>query len=416
MDTILENKSKFTPKRIGIGIAIIVVFSLISYGFWGSNSSTFKVAKDNVTIASVSYGDFNDYISIGGTVKPITTVFLDAYEGGRVKEIKIEEGGMLKKGDVILTLENQSLYEEILSSENNLATKQNNLRDTRIKFESNKIIGQKNTLEAQYRFVQAKRKHEQYSKLYKEELIAKEDYLQTKENFELTKKQLDITLFQNKQDSLLQSTGIKDLDNDLLRMKKTLNLVYDRINQLEVKSPIDGQLGFLDVQIGQQINRGKQIGQINVLSNYKIESEVSEFYLDRVKRGLTGTFERNGKIYRLKLKKIYPEVRNNTFKIDLIFDGERPKNITTGQSYYIKLQLGNATKTTLLPKGVFFQNTGGQWVYVLDASGKIAIKRNVKIGKQNPDYYEILEGLQKDEKVIISSYDSFGGNEQLILK
>lgn len=416
MDTVLDNKHKFTPRKIGILVAILLLVLLIGYSIYSSNTSTYKADKDSVTVAAVSHGSFNDYISIGGTVKPITTVFLDAYEGGRVKEINIEEGGMLKKGDIILTLENQSLYEEILNSENNLATKQNNLRDTRLKFESNRILGQRNTLEAQYRFTQAKRKYQQNSKLFKEELIAKEDYLQAKESFELSEKQLEIALFQNKQDSLLQLTGIRDLDNDLLRMKKTLNLVYDRINQLNVKSPIDGQLGFLDVQIGQQINRGKQIGQINVLSNYKIESEVSEFYLDRVKRGLTGTFERNGITYGLKLKKIYPEVRNNTFKVDLIFDGERPNNITTGQSYYIKLQLGNPKQAILIPKGVFFQNTGGQWIYVLDISGKIAIKRSIKLGKQNPDYYEVLEGLQKDEKVIISSYDSFGENEKIILK
>lgn len=416
MDTVLENKNKFTPKKIGILVAILLLVSLIIYSVFSAKTSTYKADKDNVTIAEVSYGSFNDYISIGGTVKPITTVFLDAYEGGRVKEIKIEEGAMLKKGDVIITLENQSLYEEILNSENNLATKQNNLRDTKIKFESDRIIGQKNTLEAQYRFTQAKRKNEQYSRLFEEELIAKEEYLQAKESFELTKKQLEITLFQNKQDSLLQLTGIKDLDNDLLRMKETLNLVYDRINQLNVKSPIDGQLGFLDVQIGQQISRGKQIGQINVLSNYKIESEVSEFYLDRVKRGLSGTFERNGKTYGLQLKKIYPEVRNNTFKVDLIFDGERPNNITTGQSYYIKLQLGNPKQAILIPKGVFFQSTAGQWVYVLDAAGKTAIRRTIKLGKQNPDYYEVIEGLQKGEKVIISSYDSFGENEKIILK
>lgn len=416
MDTKIIKKKGIRIKHIGVGSGISVFLFFTLNMFFNKPVSTFNVEKDKITISDVSNAKFNDYISINGLVKPISTVYLDAYEGGRIIELYIEEGGTVEKGDIILKLENRSLYEQILNSENTLALKQNNLRETRINFESQRIMGQKDQLEAEYRLIKAKRKYEQYASLFREELVAKEEYLDAKEEFELSGKRYEVIKFKTHQDSLLHATGIQELDSDLKRMKKTLGMVYERIDHLNVKAPIDGQLGMLDAEIGQRIGAGTRIGQINVLTDFKIQSEIDEHYIDRINRDLTGSFERAGISYQVQLKKVYPHVQDGKFKIDLVFSDEKPKKIRTGQSYYIKLQLGTPTDAILLSRGGFFQSTGGQWVYVLDASGDFALKRPVRIGKQNPKYYEILEGLNPGEQVITSGYDNFGESDKLTLK
>jgi len=416
MDTKIEKKKGIRLKHIAIGSMVLMFLYFIGYLAYNDSGSTLQVEKDKLTISIAVNDKFNDYISVGGLVKPISIVYLDAYEGGRVLEILIEEGSMVKKGDVILKLENRELYGQILNSETNLALKQNDLRQTQINFDSKRIGGQKSLLESEFHLKKAKRKFQQYQALYKDELIAGEEFLQAEESYELAQKSYEVNKFQVKQDSLLNTSSIKDLVKDLARMKQTLSMAYERIENLNVKAPIDGQLGMLDAEIGKQIGRGQSIAQVNVLTDFKIESTVDEHYIDRIKKGLKGTFERGDMSFGITLKKVYPEVREGKFKIDMVFAGNQPKNIRTGQNYYIKLQLGAPTEALLLPRGAFFQSTGGQWVYVVDASGNFAVKRSVKIGKQNPKYYEILEGLQAGEQVITSGYDAFGESDKLNLK
>jgi HlyD family secretion protein len=341
---------------------------------------------------------------------------MDAYEGGRVTEKLIEEGAMVKKGDIILKLENRGLYEQILASESNLALKQNDLRSTKLAFDSRQVEGKKSLATAEYELRRLKRNFEQNEALYKDELISKEEYLTSKENYELSIRQYDIIKLQTQQDDELRITSLSGLDTDLARMQKTLSMVYERIDQLNVRAPADGQLGFLDAEIGQSIAQGERIGQINVLTDYKIEATIDEHYIDRVIRDLTALLERNGNEYPLRLRKVYPEVRNGKFKVDLVFSGEKPETIRTGQSYNIKLQLGESSEALLLPKGSFFQSTGGQWIFVVNPDGGEAIKRDIRIGKQNSRYYEVLEGLQNGESVITSNYDNFGDAERVVLK
>lgn len=416
MDTKIEKKKGITPKHLAIASAALIVLYFMGYMAFNDSGSTLKVEIDKLTLSTVIHDKFNDYISVSGLVQPISTVYLDAYEGGRVLEILIEEGSMVRQGDVILKLENRELYGQILNSETNLAIKQNDLRETQINFETKRISGQKNLLESEFQLKKAKRKYEQYKALYTDELIAGEEFLQAEEGFELAQKNHEVNKFQVKQDSLLSMSSIKDLVRDLARMKQTLSMEYERIDNLNVKAPVDGQLGMLDAELGKQIGRGQSIAQVNVLTDFKIESTVDEHYIDRIKKGLTGSFERGDSAFGITLKKVYPEVREGQFKIDMVFSSNNPDNVRTGQNYYIKLQLGAPTKALLLPRGAFFQSTGGQWVYVLDATGAFAIKRSVKIGKQNPKYYEIIEGLQAGEQVITSGYDAFGESDKLILK
>ena len=416
MDIQLEKKKGLRPKHYGyIALGLLILFILWKLIF-GNSVSTFRTEKDKLSIAEVSQGKFDDYITINGYVAPITTIYMDAYEGGRVIEKLIEEGAMVKKGDIILKLENQNLYEQILASESNLALKQNDLRSTKLTFDSRQVDGKKSLANAEYELERKKRNFEQNKDLYTDELISKEDYLKTQEDYQLAEKQYEIVKLQTEQDDALRKTSLAGLDTDLERMKQTLSMVYKRLDHLNVKAPADGQLGFLDAEIGQNIQQGQRIGQINVLTDYKIEASIDEHYIDRVKRNLTAILERNGKEYPLRLRKVYPEVRDGKFKVDLVFTGDKPETIRTGQSYNIKLQLGESNEALLLPRGSFFQDTGGQWIFVLNKAGDEALRRNISIGKQNSKYYEVLDGLKAGDKVIISGYDNFGDAQRIVLK
>ncbi|UII77715.1 efflux RND transporter periplasmic adaptor subunit [Flagellimonas sp. HMM57] len=416
MDIQLEKRKGLRPKHYGyIAIGILVLFTGWKLLF-ANSVSTFRTEKERLSIAQVSEGKFDDYITINGSVAPIATIYMDAYEGGRVSEKLIEEGTMVKKGDIILKLENMGLYEQILASESNLALKQNDLRSTKLTFDSRQVEGRRSLATAENDLQRFKRNYEQNQALYEDELISKEEFLLSKENYELSKKQFDIVKLQTVQDDELRETSLTGLDTDLNRMRKTLSMVYERLDHLNVRAPADGQLGFLDAEVGQSIAQGQRIGQVNVLTDFKIEAEIDEHYIDRVKRELSASLERNGKEFGLRLRKVYPEVRNGRFKVDLVFTGDKPATIRAGQSYNIKLQLGASNDALLLPKGGFFQSTGGQWVFVVGTNGDEAVKRNIRIGKQNSRYYEVLEGLEPGESVITSNYDSFGTAERIVLK
>ena len=416
MDIQLEKKKGLRPKHYGyIAIGLLVLFAAYQLIF-ASSVSTFRTEKDKLSVGEVTQGKFDDYITINGNVAPIATIYMDAYEGGRVEEKLIEEGAMVKKGDIILKLENINLYEQILQSESGLALKQNDLRQTRLTFDSRLVEGRRSLATAATELQRLKRNYEQNKALFEEELISREAYQLSKENYELSQQQYDIVKVQTENDNELRETSLPVLETDLNRMQKTLGMVYQRLDHLNVRAPADGQLGFLDAEIGQNIAQGQRIGQINVLTDYKIEASIDEHYIDRVQRDLVAVIERNGTDYPLRLRKVYPEVRNGKFKVDLVFTGDKPETIRTGQSYNIKLQLGESSDALLLPKGSFFQSTGGQWIFVVGTDGGEAIKRNIRIGKQNSRYYEVLEGLQAGEKVITSNYDTFGEAERIVLK
>ena len=416
MDIQLEKKKGLRLKHYGY-IALGVLLLFVGYQLlFASSVSTFRTDKEKLSVAAVTDGKFDDYITINGNVAPIATIYMDAYEGGRVSEKLIEEGAMVKKGDIILKLENMSLYEQILQSESNLALKQNDLRSTKLNFDSRQVEGRKSLATASTELQRLKRNFEQNQALFEEELISKEEYLTSKENYDLSKKQYDIIKMQTENDDELRETSLTGLDADLNRMQKTLGMVYQRLDHLNVRAPADGQLGFLDAEIGQSISQGERIGQINVLTDYKIEANIDEHYIDRVKRDLVAVLERNGNQFSLRVRKVYPEVRNGRFKVDLVFTEEKPETIRSGQSYNIRLQLGESSDALLLPKGSFFQSTGGQWIFVVAPDGDEAMKRNIRIGKQNSRYYEVLEGLEAGEKVITSNYDSFGDAEKIVLK
>ncbi|XOV91745.1 MAG: efflux RND transporter periplasmic adaptor subunit [Bacteroidota bacterium] len=414
MDKKIEDKRWIKPKHwkyiAGVAFILAVTLALV----FRDPTSTYRVDAEKVTIEQVKYGPFQDYIRIIGVVEPISTIYMDAIEGGIVEEILIEEGSMVNKGDVILRLSNTALNLDILNSEASLAEKSNFLRETQINMEQQKLTLQRDMINQEYDLIQKKRAYEQNKELYEEELIAREEYLKSKEAYEVAAKLKELTIKRNEQDSIFRKNQVEKISINLKNMEKNLELIYERQDNLNIKAPVDGQLGLLDAELGQSISRGQRIGQVNVLTSYKIKAEIDEHYIDRIRRGLLASFERQLDTFKLELTKVYPEVRDGRFEVDLLFTGKQPENIRTGQSYHISLQLGETQEATLIARGGFFQSTGGQWVFVLSPNEDFAIRRNIRIGRQNPQYYEVLEGLEEGERVVTSSYDVFGDNEKLI--
>ncbi len=384
--------------------------------FFADRTSTYKVEKDKLIIETVIEDQFNDYITVPGTVEPISIIFLDAQEGGRVEEILIEEGSMVKKGDIILRLSNPDLYLNILDSEAQLAEKENFLRNTQVTMEQERISIKRELISLKYDIERKERIYRQNSVLIKDNLISQEEFIRSKEDLDMALSSRDLFLERERQDSIFRSVQVETLKANLENMRRNLALVRQRVDNLNVKATVDGQLGLLVPEIGQSISRGANMGQINVLTSYKVTAQIDEHYIDRVRTQLTATLDRQGSEFNLVVRRVYPEVRNGTFEIDMIFRDSMPDNIRTGQTYYTSLQLGQPKVSVLVPIGGFFQETGGQWIFVLDPSESFATKRTISIGRKNPKYYEVLEGLQPGEKVIISGYETFGKNEKLVFK
>lgn len=419
MDKVIEKKkgiaAAFTKKSVkwwALGAFVILVVVLLLTG----RRSVLRVDGSTILTGTARQGEFNDYIRVSGQVQPMTTVQLSPTEGGNVQRIVVEEGSHVNEGDVIVVLGNENLDMQILNSEAELAEKENILRNTMISMEQQKLSVRQEKLSLQIEVRRARRAYEQNKALYEEKLIAKEEYLKASEDYELAKDKLELVTDRERQDSLYRSVQIAQMHESLENMRLNMNMIRRRKENLSVKAPISGELGLLDVELGQSVAAGAKIGQINNLDSYKIEAQIDEHYIDRVAPGLEATFERQSEKYSSVIRKVYPEVRDGKFKADFRFEGQQPENIRTGQTYYLNLQLGQSAEAILIPRGSFYQNTGGKWVYVLNADGTKATKRSVRIGRQNPQYYEVLEGLAPGDKVIISSYDAFGDKDELIIK
>ena len=411
MDRVIEQKKgiavvftkKALPYWLGAGVVALVVYLLLQ-----SDSRTIKVDASMLTISSVSDGKFDDYIRVSGQVQPMTTIQLSPLEGGVVERIIVEEGVTVKAGDPILVLANESLDLQILNSEAELAEKENMLRNTLIQMEQQKLALRQDAMGLALEVKRNKRKYEQQKALFEEKLIAREEYLKAEEDFYLSVEKYELVRERAIQDSSYRSIEIKRMEESLENMRLNMKIIRRRKDNLVIKAPIDGELGLLDAVLGQSIQQGTKIGQINSVGTYKIEAQIDEHYIDRVALGLSATFDRQGEVFNVIVRKVYPEVRNGKFQADFRFDGNQPANIRSGQTYYLNLQLGQSEDAVIIPRGSFYQSTsGGKWIYVVSPKGDKAVKREVRIGRQNPKYYEVLEGLEPGETVITSSYESF---------
>ena len=415
MDRQIEKKS-FLRRYAWYVAAAAALAALLVWIVLGTTANTMTIDASDITISDVTRGKFDDYVRLNGQVLPIQVVQISPEEGGIVREKVVEEGTRVRKGDVILRLSNSNLDLQILNAEAELAEKQNLLRNTQVAMQQDRLNNRTEQATLDTDCDRKRRAYEQNARLYKERLISKEVYLQSREDYKLARRKQSLILQRLKQDSLYRHVQMAQMEDNLDNMRKNVLLVRDRKNKLEVRSAIDGELGLLDVELGQNIAAGQNIGQINDLSDFKVQAQIDEHYIDRVRPGLSASFSRGGKTYLLRVRKVYPEVRNGTFRTDFVFVGERPAQMRSGQTFYVELALGKSQQATLIPRGTFFQTTGGNWIFVLDKSGRKAYRRNISIARQNPQYYEVTDGLEPGERVITSGYEAFKDNEVLVIK
>lgn len=415
MDRQIEKKS-FLRRYAWYIAAAAALAALLVWIVLGTTANTTTVDASDITISDVTRGKFDDYVRLNGQVLPIQVVQISPEEGGIVREKVVEEGTRVRKGDVILRLSNSNLDLQILNAEAELAEKQNLLRNTQVAMQQDRLNNRTEQATLDTDCDRKRRAYEQNARLYKERLISKEVYLQSREDYNLALRKQSLISQRLKQDSIYRHVQMAQMEDNLDNMRKNVLLVRDRKNKLEVRSAIDGELGLLDVELGQNIAAGQNIGQINDLSDFKVQAQIDEHYIDRVRPGLSASFCRDGKTYLLRVRKVYPEVRNGTFRTDFVFVGERPAQMRSGQTFYVELALGKSQQATLIPRGTFFQTTGGNWIFVLDKSGRKAYRRNISIARQNPQYYEVTDGLEPGERVITSGYEAFKDNEVLVIK
>lgn len=416
MDRKIDNK-RFIPKKhwgfILIGAAVVVI---VAMALMIDSASAYRVERERLVISEVVEAPFQDYINIRGRLEPAYLTYLDAVEGGIVESIVREEGAMVKAGDTLLVLSNLNLSLNILNSEGQLAEKANFLRETQISMEQQKLALERELLRLNYDLMQMERKYEQNKIFFQDQMISKNEFLESEEAYHLALKLKKLSLERQEQDSIFRKTQIGKIRQNLQNMERNLELIYLRQNHLIVRAPVDGQLASLDAIPGQSIVPGQRLGQVNVLRDFKLEASIDEHYIDRIHKALSAELDRQGEIFELRVSKVYPEVKEGQFLVDLTFDGAVPERIRSGQTYNLNLQLGDTKQAVLIERRGFFQSTGGRWVYVLDEDGEEAVRQPVRIGRQNPKYYEVLEGLKPGDQVVTSGYELFGDNEKLILE
>lgn len=399
-----------------LAVAAATVVAAIGWLLFGNHSSTLRVASDELTLSPVTRAEFKDYVRTSGQVVPIEVVQIAPEEGGIVMEKVVEEGAHVRRGDVIVRLSNANLDLQILNAEAELAEKQNMLRNTQVAMEQDRLNNLTEQAQLDMDTERKRRTYQQNQRLADQQLISREQYVQSREEYELAARKKQLVASRLRQDSIYRSVQMDQMEDNLSAMRRNVVLVRQRRDKLEVRSAIDGELGLLDVELGQSLSPGQKIGQINDLRDYKVQAEVDEHYIDRFRPGLQATVEREGQTFAMLVRKVYPEVRQGKFRVDFLFTGPRPSRLRSGQTFYLNVELGQSAQAVLIPRGTFFQTTGGQWIFVLSRDGRHAYRRPIRVGRQNPRHYEVLEGLEPGERVITSGYEAYKDYEQLEIK
>ena len=416
MDRKLDKKRGITRKNIWYFLFGALMLAVLAIIIFGDKSSKYNVDVSRITIEEVKHDVFQDYITVQGTVEPITTIYLDAVEGGSVEEILIDEGNMVKKGDVILRLNNDNLLLEITNNEAQVVRAINELRTARLQMDQTRLGYKQQIIELEITVKQAGRMYENNKILYEQDHISREEFDQSRETYESSGEMLSLVIENYRNDSLYRGIQISSLEASVKSMEESMRIIRRRLDNLNIKAPVDGELASLNPEIGEVVTYGTRVGTINILKSYKLRVDIDEHYIARVQRGLNGECDFASTPYTGVITKVYPEVANGRFAVDMVFTDEVPEQIRIGQTSRIRLQLGESKEGILLTKGGFYQTTGGQWVFVLDETEEFAIKRDISIGRQNPRYYEVLSGLEPGEKVIVSSYQNYADHDKLILK
>lgn len=415
MDIPLKKK-RFTTKKIAIIGGAILIIALITFVLISSTGkSKLNVEKERISISEVKKGNFQENIPVNGVVLPIKTIYLDAMEGGRVEERFVEDGKMMEKGEPIIRLSNTDLELSLVNQETSVYNLLTQMQISQNAARQNTINRRNNLTDVENQFVEAKRLYKLNEKLYKKGAVGKQDFLESKNNYNYQKEKLNLARQVLAQDSTAVNQEARQAKESYERTRKALQLMRKKVEDLVVRAPIDGQLTALDAEIGQSKSKGERLGQIDVVSAYKVRAEIDEHYISRIFNGQRGEFNFNGKKFQLEIKKVYTQVSNGRFQVDMHFLEEAPDNIRRGQSLQIKLALSQEKEAVLVSKGGFFQQTGGNWIFKISEDGESAYRTPIQLGSQNTEYYEVLGGIEPGDKVITSSYSNFGEIEELVL-
>lgn len=412
-------KSLVTPKRVAIVALAVLLVGALAYGVWttATSGSVYNVDRERVTVSTVTEGDFQEFIAVSGSVIPEQIVYLDAVEGGRIEEIYIEEGEQVEEGQRILRLSNNDLRLRMLDSEASLAEQQSRMEQLKIQMQQQSLDLQQQLAQMEHQIRRLERQFERQQRLHEQDLIAEEEYLNTRDELEYQQRRLRLTQAAYEQDSLAQQSRLAQMEETSKRLERSYGAMQEAIENLTIRAPIKGQLTALNAELGQIINAGARVGQVDKVDTYKLRAQIDEFYIERVQHGQTATTQSIGdSSYTLEVDRVYPEVENGRFEVDLAFTGASPSALRRGQSVRLRLELGQPQTATLLPRGGFYQSTGGNWAYVVTEDGGEAVRRPIRLGRQNPNHFEVLEGLEPGDEVITSSYDTFGEADRLSLE
>lgn len=416
MDRAIPKKKWTTKKILAITLAIGIVALITGSVYYTSGGSKLNVDIERITISEVKKGAFREFIPVNGIVLPVSTIYLDAVEGGRVEEVFVEDGAMMKKGDPILRLSNTDLELSLANQETSVFNLLTQMRISKNAATQNTIMKLNQGTDVENIYREAKRMYELNKQLYSSQAISLQEFKQSENNYNYALQKKKLTEQILAQDSVSGKEEIGQARESFKRTQEALKIMRRKVEDLTVRAPIDGQLTSLSAEIGQSKNKGERLGQIDVVTGFKVRVEIDEHYITRIYPGLNGEFTLSGKNYKLTINKVYSQVKNGKFQVDMKFDGDLPKDIRRGQSLQIRLALSDETQALLLAKGGFYQQTGGNWVFKLNEDGSVAYKIDIQLGRQNPDYYEVLQGLQPGDKIITSSYDNYINTQELILK
>jgi HlyD family secretion protein len=402
MDRKITRKTNWL-KKVGLPSIVLFVVGYMLYSMLNSSGRKLTVDQGKIQISSVTSGTFEDFIPVRGRVTPAKTLYLDAIEGGRVERILVEDGASLKSGDLIVELSNASLQLSVLGNEARVAEQLNNMRSIELSLEQNRLQHKRNLIDIRYQIKTLSRQLKRESNLITTGAVSQTQLDETKDTLEWYQNRLAITLESQASDQKMQAEQLKFLTETSARLESNLAISRQNLDNMNVKAPVNGKLSGFDIEVGQSIGRGERLGQIDTPNDFKLTATIDEFYLSRVDIGQKATFDS----YQLKISKVYPNVQNGQFKIDFTFQGEQPSNIRRGQTVQTKLTLGDATKALLIPNGSFYQDTGGNWIFVVNDDSSQATKRPVKLGRRNSRYIEVLDGLAEGERVVTSPYNGY---------
>jgi HlyD family secretion protein len=416
MDRIIEKK-RWTPKKIAIiTAAVLFGFFIIYLLFLRDKSSRLYVDKDKISVARVEQGRFQEFIPVDGVVQPLVTIYVDAVFGGRVEEIYVRDGAMVKEGDKILRLSNLSMEMSYMQQENHALEVLNNYQNTQLNLERNKFALERQLADLDYLLDFAKKDYQRKKQFYKEGVISLEEYENAEREYNLALRRYDIAVRTMRHDSIYNVTQLAHIKESISRMQENIRLANRALENLIIRAPISGQLSSFNSEVGETKNAGENLGQIDQMDGFKLRARIDERYISRTHIGQNAEFEYGGNSYKLEISKIYSNITGGAFEVDLHFIDQAPNALRRGQTIQLRLQFSGIAEALIIPRGGFYQETGGNWIYVLDASGSQATKRRIRIGRQNIHHYEVLEGLEPGEQVVVSSYDGFGAKDRLIFR